>query len=366
MRSTIACALLLCAVAACDKGDKKDEQKEGAAAGEASGSAQASGSAAADTAAAGSGTGTAVAVVTVDAAPAPPPVPAGMTGSASCDELIARTYCMYSAMGDNMPKDTIDAFQKGIEGWKAGLGDPATKAATEDACKQSLGYAMTGFKQLGCDGAVADLKGQDFARGAGTGAGAGVGAGGGGSAGALPAGYQTSGAAECDELIIRTLCSYKKAGPQLPASAIEAFESSIQAWRDNLANDATKQYVVDACKNSLDAGRDGFAAVGCGGDLAGLDISGVGGGAAPTKTASGPVGEIKPLGEPTCDKLIERTTCMYKKLGGDAMNDAMKAFSDGVEAWRGMLGDKQLRQTIVDACKQSLDAADQGYKQMGC
>ena len=72
----------------------------------------------------------------------------------------------------------------------------------------------------------------------------------------------STGAAECDDLIKKTMCMYDKT-PGTPPEAKKAFEDSVKAWQEALKNDATKQATIDACKMSLDAGKDGFAAVGC-------------------------------------------------------------------------------------------------------
>ncbi len=80
--------------------------------------------------------------------------------------------------------------------------------------------------------------------------------------GAAPA-FDTVGAAECDELVKRTRCSFEKAGAAMPPESKKAFEDGVGMWRDNLKNDATRQATIDACKMSIDAGKDGWTAQGC-------------------------------------------------------------------------------------------------------
>lgn len=75
--------------------------------------------------------------------------------------------------------------------------------------------------------------------------------------------FDTVGAPECDELIKRTRCSFDKAGAAMPAESKKAFEDGVGMWRDNLKNDATRQATIDACKMSIDAGKDGWTAQGC-------------------------------------------------------------------------------------------------------
>ncbi len=348
MRFQIACVLLLIAVAACDK--KKDDKKEGE--GTASGSAEASGSGTASGSELASGSGTAAVAPAVDATPAPPPIPPGMTGDPVCDELIARQHCMFAAMGKNMPKQTIDAFEAGIEAWRTGLAEPTTKDSIIASCKTSLDNAKEGYAQLKCDGAIADLKGQttDVPKAAG--------------AGGLPAGFTTTGAAECDELSVRTLCTYTKGAGSYPASAVEAFLIGVDSWRKAIANDATRQPTIDGCKASLDGGKDAFASAGCGGDLASLEIAmPTGGGGAPKPATTG---GFQPFGEATCDKMVERTVCMYQKMPGGAGEESLKLFLEGVESYRDLLHNDQTRAAVIDGCRSALENGDQGYKSVGC
>jgi len=71
-----------------------------------------------------------------------------------------------------------------------------------------------------------------------------------------------TGAVMCDELVAKTRCMYAKT-PDAPPEALKAFNDSVAAWREAVANDATRQAVIDACQMSLDAGHDAFAAMGC-------------------------------------------------------------------------------------------------------
>lgn len=72
-----------------------------------------------------------------------------------------------------------------------------------------------------------------------------------------------TGAAACDELIVRTHCTYDMAGDAIPAEAKQAFDDAISSWRDAIQNDATRQAMIDACQMSLDAANDAFASQGC-------------------------------------------------------------------------------------------------------
>ena len=71
----------------------------------------------------------------------------------------------------------------------------------------------------------------------------------------------STGAAECDELVKRTLCLYDKAN--VPAEARKAFDDGVEAWIEGLRDDATRQATIDACKMSLDAMLSAFASLGC-------------------------------------------------------------------------------------------------------
>lgn len=73
----------------------------------------------------------------------------------------------------------------------------------------------------------------------------------------------TAGAYECDELIRLVRCMYDKSGTAISADMRKLFEDGVKAWQDALGNSATRQATIDACKMSLDAGRQGFDAVGC-------------------------------------------------------------------------------------------------------
>lgn len=70
------------------------------------------------------------------------------------------------------------------------------------------------------------------------------------------------GAYECDELIRLTHCMYDKT-PGIPPDTRKMFDDALQYWRDALDNPSTRQATIDACKMSLDAGRQGFNSAGC-------------------------------------------------------------------------------------------------------
>lgn len=72
-----------------------------------------------------------------------------------------------------------------------------------------------------------------------------------------------TGIVECDELIVRTRCSFQKAGSAMPSEAVKAFEDAVQMWKEASVNEATRQATIDACKMSIDFGRDGWEAQGC-------------------------------------------------------------------------------------------------------
>lgn len=72
-----------------------------------------------------------------------------------------------------------------------------------------------------------------------------------------------TGAFECDELIRLTRCAFTKAGAAIPPEAAKAFEDGVAAWTQALADSVTRDATISACKMSLDAGRDGYAASGC-------------------------------------------------------------------------------------------------------
>lgn len=76
-----------------------------------------------------------------------------------------------------------------------------------------------------------------------------------------PSLYEPTGADECDALVKRTLCMWQ----QYPTSAdvLAMFTDGVGYWREALQDDATRQATIDACAMSLEAGDDGFSAVGC-------------------------------------------------------------------------------------------------------
>lgn len=183
----------------------------------------------------------------------------------------------------------------------------------------------------------------------------------------------TLGAPECDELIARTRCTYATVPGDVMADAIKAFDDAVAAWKDGLGNETTRQAVIDACKLSLGYGKAGFDAVGCGGpDLGPLLAANAT--PAPTTTTTpvdagaAPAVAAAPgsTGDPSCDALIERTMCAYKKAGSAMPADAIKAFEDSIGSWRDAIANPSTRAAVIDACKTSLDAASDGYKALGC
>jgi len=73
----------------------------------------------------------------------------------------------------------------------------------------------------------------------------------------------TLGAYECDELIRLMRCSYDKAGTAIDDTARKALEDGLTMWKQALDSPTTRQTTIDACKLSLDAGRSGWASMGC-------------------------------------------------------------------------------------------------------
>lgn len=354
MRSTAVLALLL-AVASCDKANDKDKKDE-------TGSAQAAALDAGVAVGSAVGSGTAVAPPVVVAAPDAGAVVAeagtGPTGNPVCDELILRSRCMHQRLGKNMPQDTVKTFEAGIDAWKLGLANEASRGTVIQSCQASLDGAMAGFAQLDCGGDLGELAAKartDADATATTGT---------GTAPPPTAAGESVGAAECDELIARSRCTFKLAGSAMPAEAVKGFEDSVKTWKDALAaGGASRAATIDACKMGLEAGKTGYEMSGCAGAELGALLPAM---KDAPKTAGGAVPDIAPMGEPTCDKLVERTMCTFKKAGSNMPAEAVKAFADGVDQWREMLKNSSVRQAIIDACKQSLDAGDAGYKQMGC
>lgn len=170
------------------------------------------------------------------------------------------------------------------------------------------------------------------------------------------------GADICDALVLRVRCAYDKAGIDSSNEARRAFEDAIDDWRDALAVDATRQATIDACTTSLDAGYDGLRAQGCWAVGDAFDDR-----PAPERSdAPSDATPIASLGDPTCDLLVKRISCSYEKAGNQVPPEAMQAFRDSVEAWREALANHATRQATIDACMQSLDAADDGFTAQGC
>lgn len=71
-------------------------------------------------------------------------------------------------------------------------------------------------------------------------------------------------------------------------------------------------------------------------------------------------------GSPECDELIKRTMCSYQMAGSAVPAEAIKAFEDGVAAWKDALKLDSVRQAVIDACKMSVDAGDAGFDAVGC
>ncbi len=72
----------------------------------------------------------------------------------------------------------------------------------------------------------------------------------------------STGLAECDELIKRTLCMYDKMG-DAGKDARKAFETGIAGWQEAAKNDATKQATIDGCKLGLDNSKTALEGQGC-------------------------------------------------------------------------------------------------------
>lgn len=72
-----------------------------------------------------------------------------------------------------------------------------------------------------------------------------------------------AGAYECDELVRLVRCTYDKSGSAITDDVRKMFEDGVKAWQDALGNAALRQATIDQCKLSLDAGRQGFNALGC-------------------------------------------------------------------------------------------------------
>lgn len=178
------------------------------------------------------------------------------TGAAACDALVMRTTCTFDKAGAAVPAESRQAFADGVEAWRDALKNEATREATIDACEMSLEAGFPGYEATGCweIGDEYDAQAERYAgeeeeeddddR-------------------SVYYQWQPTGSAECDSLITRVFCTMKKAGDAFPVESVKAFHDAIPMWRDALKNDDTRQATIDACKMSLDAGKDGFAAQGC-------------------------------------------------------------------------------------------------------
>ena len=71
-----------------------------------------------------------------------------------------------------------------------------------------------------------------------------------------------TGIPECDDLMKRSICMVKSVSGD-DTTALEAMNQSVKAMQDLASNPDTKAAAVDACKQALEAGKDGFEASGC-------------------------------------------------------------------------------------------------------
>jgi len=173
-----------------------------------------------------------------------------------------------------------------------------------------------------------------------------------------------TGAEECDGLIARTDCLYEKSGARMPPEAQKAWSDGVEAWTAALANDATRQSTIDACRMSLDAGYEGFASLDC------WQVGDAIDGYVPPQTYAAAVGErdytFVSTGNAVCDSLITKTLCMYERAGEDVPDEAYQAFRDGIASWTETLQKDATRQATIDACKLSLNFGQDGYEAAGC
>lgn len=72
----------------------------------------------------------------------------------------------------------------------------------------------------------------------------------------------TNGDPVCDEVVARMLCTLEKTGP-MSEDSIQTFDDTIDAWRDVLNNETSRQGMIDTCTSTLDASKEGWEAMGC-------------------------------------------------------------------------------------------------------
>lgn len=176
-----------------------------------------------------------------------------------------------------------------------------------------------------------------------------------------------TGAVECDALVSRTECMFDKSGDAVPPEARGSFSEGVTTWKAQLANEDTRSAVIEACRSGLDAAYAGYVALGCW--QQGDEFDGY---VAPEPDAyayeadPGGYTTFTSTGNEHCDALIGRTMCMYDKAGEGVPEEARKAFLDGVSAWSDALRNETTRQATIDACRMSLEAANEGYEAVGC
>ncbi len=177
-----------------------------------------------------------------------------------------------------------------------------------------------------------------------------------------PLAFEATGAAACDALVVRTICTFDKAGDAMPDESRKAFADGVNMWRENLTNEATRQATIDACEMSLEAGRSGYEALACWTQGDAYDDRY----AVHAYEDRSVYYQWEPTGAAECDELIKKTLCTYQKAGEAVPIEALKAFHDATGYWKEAIDDKSTRAATIDACKMSLDAGKDGFAAQGC
>jgi hypothetical protein len=156
-------------------------------------------------------------VENVEPEPEPEPVATAfaMTGAEACDELIVLQHCM----ARDVP-EAQQAVLDSVKAWRDAITNETSRQMTVDTCVQSVPQMRDAAKSVGCV-----------------------------STGALP----------CDLLLMMQRCMAK----DVP-EAVHAVEDAATAWRDAIANEASRQITIDTCGQMLPQMQEAAASIGCG------------------------------------------------------------------------------------------------------
>lgn len=148
------------------------------------------------------------------------------------------------------------------------------------------------------------------------------------------------GSPECDEVLKKATACKDKPG-------MAAIVQNRENWKAGIANAATKDATITACKSSMEAVK----AVGCDGGAA----SGPAGSGSGAPAASGAAGAADSVGAPECDDILAKATACKDKPG-------MSAITMNRENWKRGLEVAASRDATITACK----AAAEALKAVGC